>query len=282
MTKINSMQLKKYKKIVTLVRKKVVKMHAASGSSHIGSCLSVVDILAALYFHILKINPKNHKDKKRDRLILSKGHAASALYAILSLRGFFPDKILDTYCIDGGKLPGHATINCVPAIEASTGSLGHGLSMGIGMALAAKYDHSHYRIFVILSDGECQEGSVWEAAMFATQHKLDNLIAIIDYNKLQAFGRTKEIVNLEPLSDKWSSFGWVPKEIDGHNLSKIIEAIEKVPFCKDKPSVIIAHTIKGKGVSFMEDKLAWHYKSPSQKELKIALKELNSDEKRIY
>lgn len=274
MKKNNNGLIKKYTKIATEVRKKLLQMHAQAESSHIGSSLSVVDILVTLYFHILKISPRRPCAINRDRFILSKGHAASVLYAVLAKRGFFPQKLLNRYYIDGGKLPGHVTINCAPGIEVSTGSLGHGFSMGIGMALAARHNKRNYRIFVILSDGECQEGSVWEAAMFASQHKLDNLIVIIDYNKLQAFGRIKEVVDLEPFSGKWNSFGWMTKEIDGHNFGEIIKTLEKVPFKKGKPSVIIAHTVKGKGVSFMENQIAWHYKSPNPGELEIALKEL--------
>lgn len=276
MTKVDKAKIKRYKDIAAAVRKKIVQMHAASGNSHVGSSLSAVEILVALYFHILKIDPKNCKDKKRDRLIFSKGHAASALYATLATKGFFPEEVLEGYCLDSGRLPGHVTMNCVPGIEASSGSLGHGLSMGIGMALAAKEDRLGYRTFVILSDGECQEGSVWEAAMFAGHHKLDNLIVIIDHNKIQAFGRNKEIVDLEPFAKKWASFGWTVKEIDGHNFSQILNTLGGLPFKRNKPSVVIAHTTKGKGVSFMEDKLLWHYKSPNVKELAAALRELDN------
>jgi len=265
-----------YNKIATEIRKKIVRMHAKSGSSHIGSALSVVDILTVLYFDILKINLKNPWVENRDRFILSKGHAASALYATLSQQGFFPEEILDEYCIDGGRLPGHSTMHCVLGVEVSTGSLGHGLPMSVGIAVAAKHDGYKYRVFVLLSDGECDEGSVWEAAMFAAHHKLDNLIVIIDRNELQAFGRTEEVVNLEPLGDKWAAFGWVVKEIDGHNFLEIEDALCRVPFKKNRPSIIIAHTIKGKGVSFMENQLAWHYKSPNKEQLEIALKELHS------
>lgn len=265
---------KKYKEIAKSVRSKLIKMHGASGASHIASSLSVTDILVALYFNILKLSPGKPKDKNRDRLILSKGHAASALFTCLAVRGFFPEKILGEYCVDGGRLPGHASINCVPALEVSTGSLGHGLSIGVGIALAAKYDRAKYRIFVVLSDGECQEGAVWEAAMFAGHHKLDNIIAIIDYNKMQALGKSKEILNLEPLAGKWRSFGWAVKEIGGHDIESIIKVLKKVPFAKNKPSILIAHTTKGKGVSFMENKLLWHYKSPDRKEAQSALEEI--------
>lgn len=261
-------------KIASDVRGEILKMHFNSQSSHIGSALSCVDILVGLYFSVLRINPKNPNDKNRDRFILSKGHAVSALYATLAQRGFFPKKILDQYCLDETKLPGHSTINCIPGVEVSTGSLGHGLSIGIGMAIAAKHDTCNYRVFVLLSDGECEEGAVWEASMFATHHKLDNLVAIVDYNKLQAFGYVKNILNLEPLKAKWEAFGWAVKEIDGHNFLQIISILKKVPFVKNKPSVIIAHTIKGKGISFMEDELKWHYKSPNKEEFEKALAEL--------
>lgn len=265
-----------YKKLSNHIRKKILKMVFNSQTSHIGSSLSIVDILTVLYFKILSADPKNPWSENRDRFILSKGHACASLYATLALKGFFSEEILDTYCLDNGILPGHSTMHCVPGVEVSTGSLGHGLSMGVGMTIAAKHDGSNYRIFVLLSDGECNEGSVWEAAMFAAQYKLDNLIAIIDRNKLQAFGWTEEVVKLEGLKDKWSSFGWAVKEIDGHNFSEIEKTLTQLPFIKSKPSVIIANTIKGKGVSFMENQLAWHYKSPNKEQLEIALKELDS------
>jgi len=257
------------------IRKCIVKMHCASNSSHVGSALSCVDILVSLYFNVLNIRPKMPKFPDRDRFILSKGHAASALYATLAHRGFFKKGILNGYCIDGGTLPGHCTKDVVPGIEASTGSLGHGLPIGAGMALSAKHDKKDFKTFVLLSDGECDEGSVWEAAMFASQHKLDNLIAIIDYNKIQAFGRTKDIIDLEPFTDKWRSFGWKVTEINGHDINKVIDALKRVPFASGKPSVIIAHTTKGKGVSFMEDELLWHYKSPCKEDAEKAFKELN-------
>lgn len=258
------------------IRKNILKMVTVSKSSHIGSALSIVEILVVLYFRILNIDPQFPGKEDRDRFILSKGHACTALYATLAQRGFFSDKILDTFCLDAGVLPGHATMHCVPGVEVSTGSLGHGLSMGVGMAIAAKHDNRNYKVFVLMSDGECDEGSVWEAAMFAAHHKLDNLIAIIDYNKLQAFGRVEDVLSLEPFKDKWTAFGWAVKEIDGHNFSEIEGALARVPFIKNKPSVIIAHTVKGKGVSFMENQLAWHYKSPNKEQLEVALKELDS------
>lgn len=265
-----------YNKTAKEIRKKILKMIYNSQSSHIGAALSCVDILTILYFKILKINPANPWSPNRDRFILSKGHAASALYAALSKRGFFAEKTLNEYCKDGSKLPGHSTMHCVPGVEVSTGSLGHGLSIGVGIALAARHDKRNYRTFVLLSDGECNEGSLWEAVMFAAHHKLDNLIAIVDCNKLQAFGKTKEVINLEPLADKWRTFGWSVKEIDGHKLNKIEVCLKQIPFKKGKPSAIIANTIKGKGVSFMENSIAWHYKSPTQEQYKRAIKEINA------
>lgn len=273
---MNNKLIKKFTKIATDIRKKIVKMHANSQSPHIASALSCVDILVALYFSTLKICPKKPNDKSRDRFILSKGHACSALYAVLVKKGFFFERLLKEYCIDGEKLPGHSTKGCVPGVEVSTGSLGHGLSLGVGMAIAGKYDKLDYRVFVLLSDGECNEGSVWEATMFAAHHKLDNLIAIIDYNKLQAFGRTNEVVNLEPLAEKWRVFGWAVKEIGGHNFGQLIKTFRSIPFRKNKPSLIIAHTVKGKGVSFIEDRLEWHYKSPTPEEYERAVRELDS------
>lgn len=263
-----------YNKISKEIRKKILKMFYQSQASHVSSSLSCVDILTTLYFKILNINPNDPLWVDRDRFILSKGHAAAALYAVLSQRGFFPENILDSYYKSGGKLAGHSSRHCVPGVEASTGSLGHGLSMGAGMAFAAKNDARNCRVFVLLSDGECQEGSTWEAGIFAGHHKLENLIGIVDYNKLQAFGRTNEILNLEPFQKKWENFGWEVKEIDGHNFSEIEGSCSETPFKKEKPGLVIAHTIKGKGISFMENKLEWHYFRLDEEKYKLALKEL--------
>lgn len=263
-----------YNQIAKEIRKKSLKMFFEAKTAHIGSSLSEVDILTVLYFKILKIDPQNPWSDSRDRFVLSKGHGAAALYATLAQRGFFPEEILDTYCKDGGKLPGHSTRGCAPGVEVSTGSLGHGLPMAAGMALAAKKDGKSHRVFVLMSDGECQEGSNWEAAMFSSHHKLDNLISIIDYNKLQAFGRTNEVTNLEPLKDKWIAFGWSAREADGHNFSELENNLSNVPFEAGKPSLLIAHTVKGKGVSFMEDKLEWHYNNLTPEQYERALKEL--------
>lgn len=264
-----------YKKISKEIRKKILKMIFASNNSHIGSAFSCVDILTVLYFKIIRIDPKNPLNQNRDRFILSKGHAISALYATLAQKKFFSDKLLDSFCVNGSCLTGHSSKDSVPGVEVSTGSLGHGLAMGAGMAMVAKNENKNYRVFAILSDGECNEGSVWETAMFANRYQLDNLIAIIDYNKLQAFGNTEDVLKLEPLKDKWKSFGWEVKEVDGHNFKEMEKTMKTIPFKKNKPSVIIAHTVKGKGVSFMENKLEWHYKSPSEQQYNTALKELD-------
>ncbi len=258
------------------LRKKILTIHYAANASHIGSSLSCVDIILALYSEILRIDPQHPYDPERDRFILSKGHAASALYVTLAHTGFFDPSVLNKYHQNGGCLAGHSTKDCVPGVEVSTGSLGHGLSIGAGMAIAARYDNRDSHTFVLLSDGECNEGAVWEAAMFSSRHELENLIAIVDYNKLQAFGRTDDVMRLEPFKDKWLAFGWGVKEIDGHNFDEILEACKSLPQRRKSPSVIIAHTVKGKGVSFMEDQLSWHYKSPNKEELETALKELDS------
>jgi len=263
-----------YNEISNNIRKKILKMIFTSQASHIGSALSCVDILTVLYFKILAIDPKNPWLENRDRFILSKGHAVAALYATLAERGFFNKKLLKSYCANGSNLPGHASRNCVAGVEVSTGSLGHGLAIANGIALAGKRDKKNYRVFVLLSDGECDEGSTWEAILFAGHHKLDNLVAIVDYNKWQAFGRTNEVLNLEPFTKKWKDFGWSAKEINGHNFQEIFKSLGKIPFQKNKPSVLIAHTIKAKGLSFMEDKLESHYRSPSEEEYKKAIKEL--------
>ncbi|MBI1866410.1 MAG: transketolase [Candidatus Staskawiczbacteria bacterium] len=271
-----------YQNIATQIRKKILNMKLMSQSSHIGSDFSCVDILTVLYFKILKLNIKNSKEENRDRFILSKGHAASALYATLARRGFFSEDILKTYCQNGSALAGHTIKDCVPGVEVSTGSLGHGLPIGIGMALSAKKDKKNRRIFVLISDGECDEGSNWEAALFAGHHKLENLVAIIDYNKIQSFGMTNKVLNLEPLKQKWESFGWQVKEADGHNFKELEKTLLGLPFKKNYPSIIIAHTKKGAGVSFMENELSWHYKSPTQEQYDIAIKELDNYAKRIY
>ena len=256
------------------VRSRIVRMTARSRSSHSGTALSSVELLVCLYAKIARVKPGRTDDPDRDRVILSKGHGCSALYATLVEFGFADEKVLDGFSVDGGTLWGHVTWKSIPGIELSSGSLGHGLSVGAGMAMAGRMDRRDYRVFVILGDGECDEGSVWEALLFAGHQGLDNLVAIVDYNKIQSLGNTKDILDLEPFADKWKAAKWSVREIDGHDNTQIIGALSAVPFEKGKPSVVIAHTIKGKGVSFMENSLAWHYKNPDDAQLKQALEEI--------
>ena len=236
------------------------------------SALSCADVMAALYFKVLRIDPAAPQDEARDRFILSKGHGCMALYAALAERGFFPAGILNEYARDGGRLAEHPAPHCVPGVEAATGSLGHGLSLGAGLALAAKIRRHSYRVFVLLSDAECAEGSVWEAALFAHAQGLDNLAAVVDYNKYSAMGATSPY--LEPLVEKWRAFGWACVEIDGHDVKAIVAALSPVPLEPSRPSAIIAHTVKGKGVSFMENDLEWHYRPPNEHDLRRALDEI--------
>lgn len=256
------------------VRRRVLSMITTAHASHIASSYSVVELVVYLYEKILRIDPKNPQNPNRDRFILSKGWGISTLYVVLARHGFFKSALLDTYCQDGSKFIGIATRNGTPGIEATTGSMGHGLPIGVGMALAAKIQKRKYRVFVLISDGECDEGSTWEAILQAGQHKLDNLVVIVDYNKWQSFGRIKDILDLEPLAKKFEAFRWSVKEIQGHDFSEIDRVLTQIPFASGKPTAIIAHTIKGKGVSVLEDRNEWHYKTPTEKEIEIAKKEL--------
>lgn len=254
------------------IKKLVLTISHNAKVGHIGSALSIADIIAVLYFDVLRVFPNNPKNPKRDRFILSKGHAAAALYSALYLKGFFSKKVLNSYCRNGGTLGEHPQ-HTVAGVELSTGSLGHGLPVGCGFALAAKLGRKHYQTFVLISDAECGEGEVWESALFAAQQKLDNLTVIIDYNKVQALGRTTEVLGLEPMSDKWRSFGWTVNEVDGHDIKRIKDQLAKRK--KDKPNVVIAHTIRGKGVSFMEHKLKWHYLTTTKDQHRLAMEEIN-------
>lgn len=256
------------------IRQTILSMITTAHASHIGSSYSVVELLIFLYNKILKIDPKKPLDPNRDRFILSKGWAVSALYAILAKKGFLKKESLDTFCRNGTKLGGTSTRNGISGIEATTGSIGHGLPIGVGMALAGKMQKRNYRVFVLISDGECNEGSTWEAILQAGQYKLDNLVVVVDYNKWQAYGRVKDILDLEPFSGKWESFKWAAKVINGHDFNEISKAFSNIPFRKNKPSVIIANTIKGKGVSVLENKNEWHYKTPTLEITKIAEEEL--------
>ena len=258
------------------IRRHALQMVSKAKASHIASALSISDIIAVLYGKVLNIEPGFPDAKNRDRFLLSKGHSCVALYAALAEKEFFPISELDTYGQDYSNLMNHVS-HKVPGIEFLTGALGHGLPFGVGKALYAKHNKEKWRVFVLLSDGEMDEGSNWEALMFAAHHKLDNLIAIIDYNKMQSLTTVENTLNLEPFTDKLHSFGWSVREVDGHNHSELYNVFMKTPYDKDKPSIILAHTIKGKGVSFMENKVEWHYFSPDSNQLSKALLELEDD-----
>ncbi|MEW6264294.1 MAG: transketolase [Thermodesulfobacteriota bacterium] len=256
------------------LRGRIIEMSHRSKAAHLGSALSCVDILTALYFHVLAVDPADPDRRDRDRCILSKGHAAAALFAVLSARGFFPDALLETFGQPGGCLEEHPGPRCAPGVEAATGSLGHGLSLGLGMSLAGRIQGRSYRVYAVMSDGECNEGSVWEAAMFASGQRLERLMAIVDFNKWQATGRSREVMGLEPLVEKWRAFGWSAYEVDGHDLKALIEVLDILPDGTGRPVAVIAHTVKGKGVSFMEDDNNWHYRIPTAEEVEQARKEL--------
>jgi transketolase len=257
-----------------LIRKRALNLVHRAKASHIGGALSMADLLAVLYGgRVLKIDPQNPRSENRDRFLLSKGHACTGLYATLNLMGILSDELMESYAQNGSILTSHVSAS-VPGIELSTGSLGHALSVGCGMALAAVRKKSPWRVFVLLSDGELDEGSNWEAFLFAGHHKLSRLTAIIDYNKIQSLGNTAEVLRLDPLDEKAKAFGWHVVEIDGHNHAAIASAFEQAKAIEDRPTLIIAHTVKGKGVSFMENNLLWHYRPPSDEELQKALQEL--------
>lgn len=259
------------------LRKTIVQTIASSSKrGHIGAAFSVVEILRVLYDDVLRYDANNPQWAKRDRCILSKGHGCLALYAILADKGFIPRSELEKFCKPDGILGGHPEHGKVPGVEASTGSLGHGLSIGLGMALAGRHDRSDHRVFVILGDGESNEGSVWEAALSAGKHKLANLVVLVDYNKQQSYSTTQEVQDLEPFADKWRAFGFETREVDGHDVAALRSTLKALPFASNKPSALICHTIKGKGVSFTERNLAWHHKNKvTDDEVRALLKELD-------
>ncbi|MDO8505601.1 MAG: transketolase [bacterium] len=254
------------------MRRMVLEMIHRAKAQHIGCSFSEMEILVTLYYAVMNIDPYNPKEEDRDRFILSKGHGVSAVYAILADRGFFPKEYLSTYYQDGSTLAGHIVRDCVPGAETSNGSGGHGLSLGIGMALAARRKRSPARTFVLMGDGELQEGSVWEGITFAAFHKIGGLTLIIDKNELQIMGRTTEVLNMDPFEDKFKSFGWHVITLDGNDTGALLHAFRENTF--DKPKVIIAHTIKGKGVSFIENRVEWHGKYPDEEQYRRALQEL--------
>lgn len=249
------------------VRKLTISMIVKAHASHIASSYSPVEMLVYLYEKVLRINPKNPNDPNRDRFILSKGWGVSSLYAILAEKKFFSKKQLEDYCANGSKFIGGSTRNGIPGIEATTTSMGHGLPIGVGMAMAAKLQKKDFKVYVIISDGECDEGSTWESFLIGAHHKLDNLTILIDYNKWQSFGRIKDVLSLEPLGEKLKAFNWHVQEINGHDFGELEQALSSRSLAKDKPNVIIAHTVKGKGLSTIEDKNEWHYQTPREKEI---------------
>ena len=263
-----------FRELARRIRCHTLRMTNLARSSHVGTCFSMADLLAVLFGGVLRLDPIRPDLPDRDRFILSKGHGCAALYAVLAERGFFPMEWLSTFYQNGSVLAGHATHTSVPGVEVSTGSLGHGLAIACGMALAGQRDGKGHRIFALLSDGECDEGSTWESVLFAAHHKLDNLVVIVDYNKIQSLGRVGDVLNLEPFAEKWRSNNWSVREIDGHSMAETVSALEELPFAPGHPSCVIAHTVKGKGVSFMEDDLLWHYRSPQGDEFERALAEL--------
>jgi transketolase len=261
-------------RIVRELRFRLVQMSHRAGTPHLGSALSCVDILVASYWTVLRLDAARPEDPDRDRFILSKGHAATALYATLARRGFFPEAWLDVFAQPGSPLAEQPAPRCAPGVELATGSLGHGLPVGVGMALAARLQKRDYRVYVCVSDGECNEGTVWEAALFAPAQKLDRLAVIVDYNKWQATGRSDEIMALPSLREKWAAFGWSASEVDGHDIAALSRVLGKVPDGSGKPVAVIAHTIKGKGVSFMEGLAKWHGVTPNRAEADQAIAEI--------
>ena len=263
--------------IAKVIRKDIVMMLTESASGHPGGSLSSADIMTALYFHEMNIDPKNPKNPDRDRFVLSKGHAAPVLYSALARRGFFDPAELKTLRKFGSNLQGHPNMNDVSGIDMSTGSLGQGISAAVGMALAGNIDNKSYRVYSILGDGELEEGQVWEAAMAASHYKLGNLTAFVDFNGLQIDGKVEDVMNSTPVAEKFEAFGWNVISIDGHDIEAIINAIEEAKKVTEKPTMIVCKTIKGKGVSFMEDKAEWHGAAPTKEQCETALKEIGGE-----
>lgn len=276
---MDNKRVKELERIAKEIRIEIVKSIYRAGSGHLGGSLSATDILTALYFEKLRIKPKEPDWPGRDRFILSKGHAGPALYTTLAMRGYFPVKELETLRKMGSRLSGHPACFKTPGVEMTSGSLGQGLSVGLGMRLAGRVKGEDYRVFVLLGDGEIQEGQVWEAAMAAAQFKINNLIAIVDYNRVQLDGTVGEIMEVEPLAAKWRAFNWEVLQADGHNLNEILSALDQaIERSKEGPVVLIARTVKGKGVSFMEGKADWHGKVPTEEEFRQALAELDQQD----
>lgn len=267
-------KIKQMQEIAVEIRKYIIKMTSNANSGHPGGSLSAVEILTSLYFEIMRIDPQNPEWEDRDRFVLSKGHASPVLYSTLACKGYFDEKELLRFRKIDSMLQGHPDMKGTPGVDMSTGSLGQGLAVANGMAIAGKLDNRHYKVYVLLGDGEVQEGMVWEAAMASSHYKLDNLTAFLDHNGLQIDGANRDVMNVEPLKEKWEAFGWHVIEIDGHNYGQILEAVRNAKEIKGKPTMIIAKTVKGKGVSYMENIADWHGKAPDEEQAKAALEEL--------
>ena len=272
-------EVKRLKQLAIQVRRDVIKTIYGSKDGHIGAAMSIVEVLVVLYSKILKVDKRNLSNKERDRFILSKGHGCVSLYSMLARLGFFPKDELEKFCTKNGILGGHPDHKKIPGIEVSTGSLGHGFPMGVGFAMAAKLEKSRRRVFCVVGDGECNEGSTWEAAAIASHQKLDNLIVILDNNEMQSSGKIVLVQDPHDLKLKWSAFGWETLDVDGHDISNIYSALIKCPVIKGKPTALIAHTIKGKGIPFMENDNKWHTGIPTEEEYTKALEELDRQER---
>ncbi len=273
---MNQPDLAELRALACRIRLHVLRMTNRGGSSHVGAAFSMADIVAVLYGSVLNVDPQNPKSPTRDRFLLSKGHAGAAIYAALAERGFFPVERLLDHCQDGADFSGHISHKGIPGVEFSTGSLGHALPVAAGMAFAGKRANAKHRVVCLLSDGECDEGSNWEAILFAPHHKLDNLAAIIDFNKIQSLASVSETLTLEPFADKWRAFGWEVREANGHDHAALHQNLSTSPWTPGKPSVLICHTTKGKGVSYMENTVAWHYRTAKGADFDKALAELES------
>lgn len=275
MLKANQQKIKELQLQVENIRKKVMEIVYSSKGGHVGGSLSSIEIETVLYFHVMNIEPKNPKLKNWDRFILSKGHSVEALYAVLEAKGFIEQSLLDTYGHFDSKLAGHPTKK-IPGIELNSGALGHGLSVGIGMAMAAKMDRETFKTYVLMGDGEQGEGSIYEAAMSGSHYKLDNLVAIIDRNKLQISGKTEDVMSLEPMRERWEAFGWEVIDMEGNNVKDIMETFDNIDYNNEKPKLIIAHTTKGHGISFMEKLAKWHHGVPNDEQYKLAISEIEA------
>ena len=273
-TRLNQVDIAEICEYARLVRRKIVEITHQGGATHVGSALSCTDILAAAYWGVMVVDPENPTAPERDRFILSKGHPAAAICATLAYRGFFPLTRLEDFNKNGSSFAEHTIPYCVPGLDFAVASMGHGLSVAAGMALSSRLLGTRYRVYALVGDGECNEGSIWEAAMFAPAQRLDNMMVIVDYNGWQATDRSENVLALKPLKDKWAAFGWSVYEADGHDAAALVSLMRNLPDGSGKPAAVIAHTVKGKGVSFMEDDNNWHYRIPSEEETEAALREL--------